>query len=702
MDASKWSGKHDDAGGGEPGFEGEAPPASSSRRVRRRCTPEERLGLIEGYRRGGETIAEYCARHSISVSALTKWMVRFDAGGASELVDRPNPRNQGGRSRGHYAPEERRAALEAFERSGMPLREFARTWGVALKSLTDWRARYAEEGPKGLERRKRDSSSSESQRLAPALREEIRETKQRFPDFGLRKVRDFLRRFRGVKVSPGAIRRTLDEAGIAPQPAPKRRPRRKPMPPRRFERAKPGELWQSDITSFLLTRHSTRVYLTVFLDDHSRYVVAWNLSTHQRQELVTEALMEGIARFGKPKEVLTDQGRQYFSWRGKSDFQKLLVREGIEHVVSRTHHPETLGKCERLWDTVNVEFWERLRPQDLADARARLAHWFAHYNHFRPHQGIDGLVPADRFFGAENAVRAQVESQLAQNELALALGEPLKKPVFLFGQIGDQAVSLHGERGKLVLQTSDGARKEVGLDEIGMPQGAEETDDGPDNAAGSGLGFGAGDGTGADAVDDAGAVGTEADAALQEARALPAAEAGDRGEGPVGAGECGGAGEGSPHVRADAGVLAGPQVEVGDGVGLGTAALAGLAVEPVGAVGHARGPLEATEDAQAGTAAEHGVGRTGGGAQGDRGAAQGERGSADGERDPEGPAAQPGDEVSDAAEGAGGGRGEKGGASSCTTSEPFERSGSACGGRDDSDVGNWESWLSALESQSEA
>jgi len=99
-------------------------------RGRRRCTPEERLGPIEGYRRGGETIAEYCARHSIAVSALTKWVVHFDAGGASALVDRPNPRNQGGRSRGHDSPEERRAALEALERSGMPLREFARTWGV--------------------------------------------------------------------------------------------------------------------------------------------------------------------------------------------------------------------------------------------------------------------------------------------------------------------------------------------------------------------------------------------------------------------------------------------------------------------------------------------------------------------------------------------------------------------------------------------
>jgi transposase InsO family protein len=76
---------------------------------------------------------------------------------------------------------------------------------------------------------------------------------------------------------------------------------------RRFERARPGELWQSDITSFLLTRHRQRVYLTVFLDDHSRYIVSHSLRTRQTSDLVTETLLDGIARFGKPKEVLTDQ-----------------------------------------------------------------------------------------------------------------------------------------------------------------------------------------------------------------------------------------------------------------------------------------------------------------------------------------------------------------------------------------------------------
>ena len=364
-----------------------------------------------------------------------------------------------------YTPEERRAAIEAQAKSNLSIDAFAKTFGVSPVTFQAWLRAYREHGPKGLEhpfgKKKRGRKP-----LPQPLREEIVSVKRRFPDFGLRKIRDFLSRFRGLKVSPGGVRSTLAAEGIPPAKKPKRRGRGKPAV-RRFERSRPRELWQSDITSFVLARESRRVYLTVFLDDYSRYVVSFGLELHQRQELVTEALLDGIQRFGKPNEILTDQGRQYFAWRGKSDFQKLLVKEGIAHVVSRAHHPETLGKCERLWETIGQEFWDRAHPEDLAEARERLTHYVAHYNHFRPHQGIDGLVPADRFFDAETTVRKTIEQAMAENELRLALGERPRKPVFLFGQIGDRQVSLSGERGRLVVHTPDGAVETIQLDELG-------------------------------------------------------------------------------------------------------------------------------------------------------------------------------------------------------------------------------------------
>lgn len=305
--------------------------------------------------------------------------------------------------------------------------------------------------------------------------------KEQNPTFGFRRVRDFLARFVGLKVSTGSVRRTLEAAGL-PKVKPPRRRRRRASEPRRFERSRPGELWQTDITTLPVVWRRTPLYLVAFLDDHSRYVVSWGLHTTQRQEIVLEAFEEAAQRWGNPKEVLSDQGRQFFAWRGKTTFQKLLRKKGVEHAVARAHHPATCGKIERFWETLKRELWDLIEPKDLEEARERIRHFIAHYNHFRPSQALEGMVPADRFFGAEKEVREAIERAMKENELRLALGQEPRKPLFLVGQIGDRMVSLHGEKGKVVVQTEDGVRREMASEEFGMPPAPERKADVPSGA----------------------------------------------------------------------------------------------------------------------------------------------------------------------------------------------------------------------------
>jgi transposase InsO family protein len=529
--------------------------------------------------RSGESMAVFCARRQVTTATICAWKRALRAHGEAGLVPREPRRNPTGKSGRVRTPEERRAAVEAFQRASMTVEAFARTYGVSPWTLRCWLARYAESGPKGLEPRARGrapGSVGSLRRVSDAVRTEIARTKQRFPDFGLKKVRDFLRRFQGIAVSTGTVARTLEERGVERVVPPRKRRAQRPLP-RLRERAQPGELWQTDITSFVLARPGTRVYLVAFVDDFSRYVVSFGLYVQMRSATVIEVLLEGCARYGKPREVLTDQGPQYFTWRGKSAFQKQLLRAGIRHVVARSHHPQTLGKCERLWETVKREFWERARPDDLTDARKRLVHFFAHYNFFRPHQGIDGAVPADRFFGAEHALRRTLEAQLSQRELEAALEEAPRKSVYLFGQIGDEQVSVVGERGELVVQTSSGVRQRMGLDELGAPStvqkegrngSSERREDGNDAGARTATPHG------------------------QEAAALrPAAEVSARSAGAVEQCDGGGAEPCAPGVGADPGDVAGQAPARGGERYAEDSTAAGVAAQPASFVGHAGGPV---------------------------------------------------------------------------------------------------------------
>ncbi len=565
--------------GAEPASAGgaESPPERPPS-PQRRYTAEQKRDLDAAQRLSGQSVREFCETREVSAASLSRWRREL---GFSKAVTRRH-------SRRSFSAEERRAAVEAYERSDRTQADFAKLWGCSLASLSKWRRRYREEGPQGLEPRpmgKRGSRPA-ARTVSVPVREKIVEVQAQHPDFGLRKIRDFLARFGGAKVSAGTVRSVLTEHGVPALPAPKKRPRRRVKPPRRFERARAGQMWQTDITSYVLARPGRRVYLCAYVDDFSRFIVAWQLAAQQRADLVIDPLLEGMARFGKPEEVLSDQGRQYFAWRGKSRFQKLLAKEGVQHVVSRTHHPQTLGKCERLWKTIFEEFWERAKPTDLTDARERLGHFIGHYNHFRPHQGIEGAVPADRFFGAETSLRETLEKVLSADELHLALDPVPRHPVYLFGQIGTESVSLHGEQGRLVIQTQDGKRREIELDELGVPSSSPDEPQVPETQENDDLRASRPRGT--DFTQ------TQTQTHGPQAHGVSGAQEDcSGGEGPVESGQRGGAAAGARDVRADAGVLAGEEVEGAAGRDLGRAAAEGLAAQPTGRVGHASGPLEA-------------------------------------------------------------------------------------------------------------
>jgi len=492
-------------------------------------TQEDRDRLLEQYRGSGLAYQDFAREHNISGQTLKNW-IWYDAN--------PNV------VRRHFTPVERKKTVETFLASGNKQDDFCKAWGISPPTLSKWLQRYEEFGSEGLMNKlpgPRDKRVGT--KIPEIVQAEIINLKKKEPGFGLKKIRHWLIRFKGVKVSTGSIRKTVTLEGLSL--AKKQKKRRKSSDRvRRFERAKPMQLWQSDITQFTMGPSSMRVYLTVFMDDHSRYIVGWRLQSRQTAELVIDAFKDAVVRFGKPEEVLTDQGRQYFAWRGKSELEKLLEKEGIKHVVSRAHHPQTLGKCERFWETVQNEFWTRVRPQDLEETKIRLKYFIDHYNHHRPHQGLDGQVPADRFFGVAQEVRSVIEKTVEQNALNMALGELPKAPAFLIGQVGDQRIAFHGTSGQFFLTHENLVGENNGESVRDESKYGESINPSP--------------------TGDAGGENTKNETLLESPGAkLESQVPGDTGEGIVGESDARGAGEGKAERESDNAVLDGKANEAG-------------------------------------------------------------------------------------------------------------------------------------------
>src|SRR5206468_7834631 len=81
----------------------------------------------------------------------------------------------------------------------------------------------------------------------------------------------------------------------------------------------------------------------------------------------------------------------------------------------------------------------------------------------RTHQGLQGLVPADRYFAAAPQVLETLKKRVEANALDVARHGTPRQSVYLTGRVGEAGITLHGEGGKLVVQTTDGGRQEVDL-----------------------------------------------------------------------------------------------------------------------------------------------------------------------------------------------------------------------------------------------
>jgi len=361
-----------------------------------------------------------------------------------------------------FSPQERLLILDTWQRSGLPAGDFAPLVGLSKHTLYLWKKRFAEHGPAGLTDQPR--GVSKGSKVNEVTKRTIVMLKEAHPEWGCQRISDELVRGPALSASPAAVARVLHEAGYQLE---ERVTRPHADKVRSFERAKPNQLWQTDLFTFVLKRQNRRLHLVGFMDDHSRFIVGFGLHATASTALVLEVLRAAITSYGPPEEILTDNGPQYVTWRGKSQFSRELTQQGIRQVIARPKHPQTLGKIERFWGTMWRECLERSVFMDLEEARQRIGHFIDHYNFQRPHQGLEGLAPADRFFSAAPAVLKTLKERVAANALELARHGELRPPFYVTGQVAGQSFSVHAEGERVILTRPGQPRQEVEL--VGPP-----------------------------------------------------------------------------------------------------------------------------------------------------------------------------------------------------------------------------------------
>ena len=186
---------------------------------------------------------------------------------------------------------------------------------------------------------------------------------------------------------------------------------------RKIIKERMGQLGHIDchhLSKSIIRGESRKLYLVCVIDDYSR--LAWaEVVADIRSLTVMFAALKCMNMLHdqyrvKFEEILSDNGPEFGPANSKQKqqhpFERMLIELEIKHRYTKPYRPQTNGKVERFWRTLQEDLMRETDFDSLEELKDELMQYLHYYNEHRPHQGIGGKCPADMVAKAEDGTEA--------------------------------------------------------------------------------------------------------------------------------------------------------------------------------------------------------------------------------------------------------------------------------------------------------
>ena len=176
---------------------------------------------------------------------------------------------------------------------------------------------------------------------------------------------------------------------------------------KRFSHDRINVLWQADLSHgpyLPIEGKKKKTFLIAYIDDCSRLVPFAQFFSSEKFDGLRVVTKEALLRRGKPTMIYGDNGKIYRS----ETLQFACAQLGITLVHTRPYDPQSKGKIERFFKTVQTRFYPLLQVdpvQSLEELNERFWRWLEEHYHRRVHASLDGKTPHQVFQSQIESVR---------------------------------------------------------------------------------------------------------------------------------------------------------------------------------------------------------------------------------------------------------------------------------------------------------
>lgn len=266
---------------------------------------------------------------------------------------------------------------------------------IAAKTVKEWLLHYRRNGFEALKPKKR-ADRGNSRRLSPDDQDHILEVRKKSLHMPVSVFYEQLIEQGEIaknQISYSTINRLLKKHNLIGKnliTGPERK---------RFAHDKVNVLWQADLSHgpyIPINGKKKKSFLIAYIDDCSRLVPYAQFFSSEKFDGLRVVTKEALIRRGKPTIIYADNGKIYRS----ETLQYACAQLGITLAHTRPYDPQSKGKIERFFKTVQTRFYPLLQTNQahsIEELNERFWRWLEEDYHRKVHASLEEKTPHEVF-----------------------------------------------------------------------------------------------------------------------------------------------------------------------------------------------------------------------------------------------------------------------------------------------------------------